>query len=63
MPEMDGFETTRQLRELEQGTGNHVPVIALTADAMQEGRKKCFDSGMDDYLGKPFKPANLRKML
>ncbi|MEN8260026.1 MAG: response regulator, partial [Pseudomonadota bacterium] len=63
MPEMDGFETTRRLREFEQGTGRHVPVIALTADAMQEGRKKCLDAGMDDYLGKPFKPENLRKVL
>src|SRR5690606_17291620 len=51
MPGMDGVETTRRLRELEQ-EGDHVPVIALTAHALASERKQLLQSGLDDYLTK-----------
>lgn len=53
MPEMDGFEATRQIRMLEQGQ-RHTPIVAITANAMKGDRERCLDSGMDDYVSKPF---------
>ena len=52
MPQMDGFEATREIRKLEDGKG-HVPIVALTADAMKEAEEKCRAAGMDDFLSKP----------
>jgi hypothetical protein len=53
MPEIDGFKATGMIRTLERETGNHIPIIALTAHAMKDYRNKCLESGMDDYITKP----------
>jgi len=53
MPVLDGLETTKIIRENEKNTGKHIPIIALTARAMQEDRARCLESGMDDYVPKP----------
>ncbi len=60
MPEMDGLEATRQIRQLEQAQQNpgRVKIIALTANSQQQDKEKCLDAGMDDYINKPF---NLNK--
>ncbi|MCB9973503.1 MAG: response regulator [Rhodospirillales bacterium] len=55
MPDMDGFETTRAIREFQKQTNVYTPVIALTANAMKGDRERCLSAGMDDYLTKPIK--------
>ena len=59
MPGCDGFQVTEALRQREQATGGHLPVIGLTARAMKSDRERCLEAGMDDYLAKPFGAAEL----
>ncbi len=59
MPELDGFQVVEAIRKREQTTGHHLPVIALTARSKREDREQCLRAGMDEYLTKPFKAAEL----
>ncbi|MDE1175664.1 MAG: response regulator [Edaphobacter sp.] len=63
MPEMDGFEATLALREMEKKTGKHQPVVAMTALAMNGDRERCIAAGMDGYLSKPIRPEELDEVL
>jgi len=55
MPEMDGIEAAREIRKREEETGKHIPIVALTANAFEEDKKKCLEAGMDEYATKPIK--------
>ncbi len=63
MPEMDGLEATRALRESERNSSRHQTVIAMTALVMQGDRERCLEAGMDGYLSKPIRPQELDDML
>ena len=63
MPEMDGYAATRQIRINESQGRTHVPIVALTAHAMEGDRERCLEAGMDDYLSKPFTLQQLAEML
>ncbi len=63
MPEMDGFEATRMIRKFEAPTGDHTPVIAMTANAMQGDQEACMAAGMDDYISKPVNMGRLAEVL
>jgi signal transduction histidine kinase/DNA-binding response OmpR family regulator len=59
MPVMDGLETTAVLRLTEQRSGNHMPIVAMTAHAIKGDRERCLDAGMDEYVSKPIQTAEL----
>ena len=63
MPDMDGFEATGHIRAWEKQHGQHIPIIAMTAHAMQGDRERCLDAGMDDYVTKPLQPKVLFNVL
>lgn len=63
MPDMDGYVATTTIRAREAATGMHIPIIAMTANAMQGDRDRCLQAGMDDYVNKPVKSEQLLEML
>jgi CheY-like chemotaxis protein len=63
MPEMDGFEATAAVRKEEGHSDLHIPIIALTAHAMKGDRERCLAAGMDGYISKPIRAAELDEVL
>jgi CheY-like chemotaxis protein len=59
MPKMDGLDATRAIRDHEAKAGGHVPIVAMTAHAMQGDRERCVAAGMDDYIAKPIRSSQL----
>jgi CheY-like chemotaxis protein len=63
MPEMDGFELTHAIRQVEKDINQHIPIIAFTANALRGETERCLVAGMDDYLSKPVEMQSLRRIL
>lgn len=63
MPIMDGYQATKLIRAKEITNGKYIPIIAVTAFAMESDRQKCFEIGMDDYISKPFNKDDFYKII
>jgi CheY-like chemotaxis protein/HPt (histidine-containing phosphotransfer) domain-containing protein len=63
MPELDGMETTAQIRLREKSSGLHIPIVAMTAHAMKGDRERCLEAGMDEYVSKPIQVDQLLQVL
>lgn len=65
MPEVDGIESAKQIRQIEQNSGVDDPVfiVAVTANTFSEDKQKCFNAGMNDFISKPFKEAELKRII
>jgi CheY-like chemotaxis protein len=63
MPEMNGWEATQAIREKEKETGQHIPIVAMTAHAMKGDEERCLAAGMDSYLAKPIRTQELLAVL
>jgi CheY-like chemotaxis protein len=63
MPEMDGLEATKIIRQKEKQSGKHIPIIALTAQAIKGDQEICIRAGMDDYISKPIDPQRLQEIM
>lgn len=63
LPEMDGFEVTRRIREINRRLSRHTPVVAVTAFVGSEDQQRCQDAGMDDYVPKPLSTQELLKKI
>jgi signal transduction histidine kinase/CheY-like chemotaxis protein len=63
MPNMSGLEATAAIRTLERATGRHVPIVAMTANAMKGDRERCLEVGMDDYVSKPIQADHLLEVI
>jgi CheY-like chemotaxis protein len=63
MPVLDGLEATRRIRLAERRSAEHIPIIAMTANAMAGDRERCLEAGMDEYLAKPFRRTDLQAMI
>ena len=63
MPVMDGYEATAAIRHREHQTGGHIPIVAMTAEALKGDRERCLTVGMDDYVSKPINPAEMYRAI
>lgn len=63
MPDVDGLEATKSIREIEREQGGHIPIVAMTAHAFSEAREKCINAGMDDYVAKPIQLETVAEVI
>ena len=62
MPRLDGYEATRRIRQMEEPV-SRLPIVAVTAHALEEDRERCFEAGMNDFVAKPVRPAIIREKI
>jgi CheY-like chemotaxis protein len=63
MPEMDGLQATVEIRQRESRTGEHIPIVAMTAHVMEGDRERCLEAGMDEYISKPISVKELLALI